>query len=178
MPLLRAGTEHAVATWLPTFGSRVGDVDAATMALVSSAFWGTIALGRIGWSVLAPRLTTAWPVLFFDGALMLVSSSAYIAFSGATPRPALLWVGSVGIGLGIASSFPCAMALPAEAHVPLTPTVMMALNLMGSAGKMAGPAVLGRAFGRGWYDALGLWVALLGAAVLGGSTVALAAARR
>ena len=79
--------EHAVATWLPTFGSRVGGVDVATMALVTGVFWGTIAAGRIAWSVVSSRMGSAWPVIFFDGLLMLSSSLLYLAYSAGKPEP-------------------------------------------------------------------------------------------
>ena len=75
--------EHAIATWLPTFGSRVGSVDAATMAVVTGVFWGTIAAGRVGWSILSSTMASAWPVIFFDGALMLASSFLFTAYAAA-----------------------------------------------------------------------------------------------
>ena len=129
--------EHAVATWLPTFGSRVGNVDVATMAVLTGVFWGTIALGRIGWSCVSSRMGSAWPVVFFDGLLMLTSSFLYLFYSASFGhQPCLLWLGTIGLGLGMSSGFPCALTLPAEAHVSQTPTLMMGLMLMGSAGEM------------------------------------------
>jgi hypothetical protein len=129
--------EHAVATWLPTFGSRVGNVDAATMAVLTGVFWGTIALGRIVWSCVSSRMGSAWPVVFFDGLLMLTSSFLYLCYTASFGhQPCLLWLGTIGLGLGMSSGFPCALTLPAEAHVSQTPTLMMGLMLMGSAGEM------------------------------------------
>jgi len=165
-------SEHAIATWLPFFGARVGSVDESTMAAISAAYWGAIALGRVCWSALASRQQTAWPVLLFDLLLMLASSALFVVYAAGGGRATwMLWVGSVGMGLGIASAFPSAMVLPEEAQVTLTPNVLMALSLMGSRGEMTGPAVLGHAFATSWWNALGLWNALL-------STIALLCAAR
>ena len=84
-------------------------------------------------------------------------------------------MGSVLLGLGISHMYPCAMTLPAEAGVTITPNLMMVLNLFGSVGEMAGPAALGVFFSRSWYASLGEWVALLSALGLGTTAVAFVA---
>ena len=72
-----------------------------------------------------------------DGLLMLASSFLYLAYSAGLGHDLwLLWLGTIGLGLGISSCFPCALTLPAEASVSPTPTLMMGLMLMGSAGEM------------------------------------------
>ena len=68
---------------------------------------------------------------------MLASSFLYLAYSAGLGHDLrLLWLGTIGLGLGISSCFPCALTLPAEASVSPTPTLMMGLMLMGSAGEM------------------------------------------
>ena len=40
-------SEHAVATWLSSFGVEVGHESEQTMALMSSCFWSLICAGRV-----------------------------------------------------------------------------------------------------------------------------------
>ena len=40
------GIEHVIATWLPSFGTHLGGVTQADMALMSSCFWSAIGLCR------------------------------------------------------------------------------------------------------------------------------------
>ena len=46
------GCEHGVATWLPTFGEKVGGVPVQMSAVISSAYWGAICAGRLHRKVL------------------------------------------------------------------------------------------------------------------------------
>ena len=118
--------EHAVATWLPTFGSRVGSVDAATMAVVTGVFWGTIAAGRVGWSILSSTMASAWPVIFFDGALMLASSFLYLAFCWGDGRVLwLLWLGTIGLGFGISSGFASRLKMPSALSDDTAPSAAL-----------------------------------------------------
>ena len=160
--------EHAIATWLPSFGERLGGVDMATMALMTSVFWCTITLTRLGWTMLSTQLDTAWPVLFFDATLVLGAAFLYVAFasSGGSHALWLLWIGSLGMGVGMASAYPCAQTLPEEANFAITPTTMLAFNLCGTAGEMLGPAVIGVLFDIGRYSAMGWMIALLQIGVL------------
>ena len=68
----------------------------------------------------------------------------------------LLWAGTLGLGAGCSSSLPCAITLPAEARVTLSPVRLLVLNLCGSAGEMLMPFLIGAAFERGRYGALGV----------------------
>ena len=165
------GCEHGVGTWLPTLGARVGGIEPATMAAMASAYWSTIMIGRLGWAALSTLLSSGWPVLVVDAALMLLSSLLFTAFSSANsrghePRVAMLWSATLVLAIGFSSSLPCAWTLPAEANVQLTPVRLLAINLAGSAGEMAVPFLLGVAFERSHYGALGCGVAGLNIAIL------------
>ena len=154
------GCEHAVATWLPSFGRAVGGLDTSTLAYLSSAYWGCIAAGRMLWCVLSPALASGWPVLLADGSLMLVAAGLITAYSvsAAARHPLMLWTGTLALGLGCASSLPVAITLPAEARVRQSPTLLLALNFACSTGEMLAPYILGLALERGWHAALGLWL--------------------
>lgn len=68
------GSEHAVATWLPSYGHHVGKLSLSELALMSTGFWSMICLGRILWALISAALTSGFPPLLFDGLLMLLSS--------------------------------------------------------------------------------------------------------
>ena len=156
------GCEHAMATWLPSYGHHVGGLALGEMALMSTGFWSMICLGRILWALISAALTSGFPPLLFDGLLMLLSSALISEFYGGRKRgvllwnpSALLWCGTLGLGFGCSSSLPCAITLPSEAGVELTPTRLLILNLAGSAGEMLLPYIVGLAFDHGAYWALG-----------------------
>ena len=149
------GCEHAVGTWLAAFGAHVGGLGAPTMAVMSSAYWGAICAGRVGWAVLSTVISSGWPVLTTDSSLMLLAALFFIRFAspvGQSSAPTL-WTGTLLLALGFASSLPCALTLPTEARVEITPARLLALNLAGSAGEMLCPFLLGIAFERGQYSA-------------------------
>lgn len=128
------GSEHVVGTWLPTLGSKLGSLDMATMAMMSSFYWSTICVGRVGWCLLSQHIKSAWPVLAMDGVVMLLAGVGFSLYSPSR-GPWLLWASCLLLGLGCASSLPCALTMPAEAHVALTPVVLMCLNLAGTIGE-------------------------------------------
>ena len=171
------GCEHTVATWLPTFGIRLGRVQPATMALMASSYWATICAGRLGWAALAALVPSGWPVLGLDGLTMLVAGVLYIAYAAGVRATALLWAATVLLALGFASSLPCAMTLPAEAGLAITPARLLALNLAGSVGEMLFPVFISLLFGRGRYGGFGFVVATLQLVVLSATGFAWATVR-
>ena len=52
----------------------------------------------------------------------------------------------MGIGLGVASSFPAAMTLPPEMGITMSPRMMTTLQLSASFGEMFCPFLMGIAF--------------------------------
>jgi hypothetical protein len=169
------GTEHAVGTWLPTLGTAYGGISPATMATMSSFFWATICAGRVGWWVLSQLITSAWPVLFLDGLAMLLAGVLFALYSPAR-GPGLLWSACLLLGLGCASSLPCALTMPAEASLTLTPAMLTALNLAGTLGEMLAPYCIGLLLQRGWYQSVGLAVVAMMVALMSATAVAWAAA--
>ena len=176
------GCEHAVATWLPSYGQHVGGIGEQELALMSAGFWLMICIGRVLWAAISSAITSGFPPLAFDGVLMLLSSMLIAQFGrskrhGRHPllaiEPAsLLWCGTLGLGFGCSSSLPCAITLPAEARVELTPFRLLALNLAGSAGEMLMPFLIGQVFERGEYHHLGTALVVLEALVVGCTAIA------
>ena len=113
-------------------------------------------------------------MLSVDAAAMLAASLFFVAFAhGGSGRPAwLLWAGALTLAAGFASSLPCAITMPAEAGVAITPGRLLAMNLAGSAGESLAPFAFGAAFEAGWYSAFGPAFAVLNIVVLGATAVA------
>lgn len=173
------GCEHGVATWLPRFGEKVGGVPVKTSAVISSAYWGGICAGRLAWAALSHAVSSGWGVLAVDGALMLLSSLCFVAFAELTSHQEWqLWAGALIMAAGFASSLPCAITMPSEAGVVITPGRLLAMNLAGSAGESIMPFIFGAAFERGWYGAFGITLGLLNLAVLSATALARAVAQR
>mmetsp|Transcript_28552 Transcript_28552/g.91454 ORF Transcript_28552/g.91454 Transcript_28552/m.91454 type:complete len:193 (+) Transcript_28552:3-581(+) len=173
------GCEHSTATWLPLFGQRVGGVAVRETALISSAYWGSICLGRLLWAALSHAVTSGFLVLALDALAMSACAIFFVCFAlarpaarGIPPPTWQLWIGSVGLALGFASSLPCAITLPTEAGVRITPGRLLAMNLAGSAGELIMPFAIGAAFQRGWFDAFGATLIALNIAVLCATGVA------
>jgi hypothetical protein len=167
------GSEHVVGTWLPTVGVRNGYSQQA-MATVSSVFWMTICVGRVGWCFLSAVLASAWPVLATDGVAMLAAGLLYIIYQASPTRAGtlMLWGATVLLGVGCASALPCAVTMPTEAAVVLTPGILMALNLAGSIGEMLPPFGVGLLFSKGWYGSLGWGVTAMAAVMLAATATA------
>jgi len=135
------GLEHATATWLPAFGIKHRGLGEETMAIMASNFWTAMSLGRLAWACLSGAVTSAWPSLFMN-TLCCIASGLVLA----VPSNALLWSSAMGIGLGVASSFPASVTLPPELGVQMTPRMMTTLQLCASFGEMLCPFIMGIAF--------------------------------
>jgi len=151
------GSEHAVATWLSSFGVEVGQMSEETMALMSSFFWGFICAGRLIWCVASELMSTAWPMLFADILFMLSGSLAFLGYSiSPVGNERVLWIASMLIALGVSSSLPCAITLPRECNTQITPSALLAFNVGGTLGETLFPAVIGIAFEQKLHLAMGV----------------------
>lgn len=144
------GIEHAVATWLSSFGAHQRDLGEETMAIMTSNFWTAMALGRLGWAAFSGFVTSAWPSLFINTICCL--GAGVLTF---VPSKALLWSSAMGVGFGVASSFPAAMTLPAEMGIVMTPRMLTCLQLAASFGEMLCPFLMGIAFNARAYMLFG-----------------------
>jgi len=143
------GLEHETATWLPAFGINKRGLGEETMAIMTSNFWTAMSLGRLAWACLSGVVTSAWPSLYMNTICCILSGALM-----AIPSPALLWSSAMGIGLGVASSFPASATLPPELGIQITPRMMTTLQLCASFGEMLCPFIMGIAFQYRQYDLL------------------------
>ena len=86
-------------------------------------------------------------MLFFNLTCCAVSSALILHHSYPT-----LWLGALGIGFGVSSTYPALITLPEEMQIEMTPTMMASLQLFSSAGEMLGPFVIGILFQLQMYD--------------------------
>ena len=129
------------------------------MAVMSSTYWGVMCAGRMLWTVLSGVVTSTWPMLFFDVGACFVASLLLLLCRavGAASRlfEPILWLAAMGLGLGVASGLPCVYSLPPEAQVPMTPWSITILNAASTLGETCFPYVIGLAFDRQAFWALG-----------------------
>lgn len=110
-------------------------------ALITSAYWGSFALGRMAAIFLAIRIPPRTLVL---GDLALCVSAA-LAMASFPENPTVLWFGASAFGLGMASVFPSGFHY-LEQRLTLTGS-SASLMVVGSAlGEMAVPLSVGMAF--------------------------------
>jgi len=135
------GCEHAVATWLSSYGVHESGLAEETMAIMTSNFWTAMSAGRLGWALCSSLVSSAFPVLLVNSLCCL---SATLLFSQGSET--FLLLGALGSGIGVSSSFPALVTLGPEARMEMTPRRMATLQLSASAGEMLCPFVLGVCF--------------------------------
>ena len=150
------GCEHALATWLAPFGAAKAGLGEERMALMSSSFWATMCAGRLLWAVLSGVVRSGRGMLLFSVCVGLVGAVC-VLWCSVAPSEGLMWAGALGLGLGVSSAFPCAITLPPEAGVPMTPIKFTLFQIAGTTGEVGLPYIVGLAFERRWYASLGLF---------------------
>ncbi len=135
------GCEHAVATWLTTYGTHKCGLNEEVMAIMTSNYWTVMSIGRVVWAVFSGLVKSAWPVLFFNATCCLLSGLLFVSNS-----EGIVWGGAIMLGVGISSSFPALITLAPEVNIEMTPRKMAYLQLGASAGEMVCPYLMGIVF--------------------------------
>lgn len=138
---LYVGAEVAYGGWVYTYAISLKLGSAVVAAYLTSAFWGAMTAGRLASIPIATR-TSPWSVLLADLLLILASLGIILAFPASFT---LLWVGTIGVGLGMASIFPTVLAV-AERHMTITASVSSWFFVGSSLGGMTLPWVVGQLF--------------------------------
>jgi MFS transporter, FHS family, Na+ dependent glucose transporter 1 len=138
---LYVGAEVSFGGWIFTYAVKL-DLGHDTMAAsLTSAFWGALTLGRL----LAIPLATRWP----PHALLLSAIGGCLLSVGSMvvqpPSILILWCGTCGAGLAMATVFPTTLAL-AERHMTITGRVTGWLLVGASTGGMFLPWFIGQLF--------------------------------
>ncbi|MFL6208310.1 MAG: MFS transporter [Pyrinomonadaceae bacterium] len=136
---LYVGAEVAFGGWIATYALARRWSDAAGAALLTSAFYGALMLGRLFAIPLAARLR---PRTILSTALCGCLFSLVLLLTGAH---ALVWPGAFGVGLFMAAIFPTLLAF-AGRHMHMTGRITGRLLVGASLGGMSVPWLVGQLF--------------------------------
>ncbi|HDQ34846.1 MAG TPA: MFS transporter [Chloroflexi bacterium] len=138
---LYVGAEISFGGWIYTYALTLGVATVTTAAYLNSAFWAALTAGRLLSIPLANRLR---PSLLLQIALAgSLLSGGIVVLGGARVLP--LWVGTVGMGLSMATVFPTTLAL-AERRLHITGKMMSQFFVGASLGSMTLPSLIGQLF--------------------------------
>ena len=135
---LYVGSEVGYGGWVFTLARSRG-LDAGQAAYVNSAFWGALTLGRLLSIPLAARYSSR-AILSVDLAGAVLSASILLMWGESQPA---LWIGTLGLGLSIASIFPTMLSY-AGTRMAVTGRVTGLFVAASSAGAMAMPWLMGQ----------------------------------
>lgn len=138
---LYVGAEVSFGGWVFTYAVRMELSAAAAAAYLTSAFWGGLTLGRLGSIPIAVRYRPR-TILLVDLLGCLLSLSIILLWHDSL---AAVWIGTIGVGLSMASIFPTALSL-AERRMILTGKVTGWFFVGSSAGAMLLPWLVGQLF--------------------------------
>ena len=138
---LYIGTEVTFGGWIYSYAVTLKVGDATQAAYLTSAFWGALTLGRLLAVPLAARVRSE-ALLLADFGIALVSSVVLALFG---TQSVVLWVGTIGLGLALASVIPTTLSF-AENRMVVSGRVTGWLFAGGSAGGMTVPWLVGRFF--------------------------------
>lgn len=139
--LLYVGAEVAFGGWIYSYAIALELGSAAGAAYLASAFWGALTAGRLLAIPVAARFRPR-SILLVDLLGCLLSVGIILLWSGSAVA---LWLGSLGLGLSMASIFPTAITL-AERRVRITGRVTGWFLAGASVGAMSLPWIIGQLF--------------------------------
>ncbi len=136
---LYVGMEIGYGGWVFTYAQAKGQADPAAAALLTSAFWGALTAGRLLSVPLALRFSSR-TLLLADFAVILLGVGTILLFTGSLTA---LWIGTLAVGLGMASVFPTTLSM-AEQRMAITGRVTSLIFVGSSAGGMVLPWLMGQ----------------------------------
>jgi len=139
--VLYVGAELGFSNWIYTYAVTLNLANTVTAAYLTSAYWASFTLARLLGIWVSTRLRSR-TILFIDFAGCLISLGL-IAI--ARDSAAMLWVGSISLGLATASIFPTLLLLAGE-KLKVTGTITGLFLLGSGVGSMLLPWLIGNAF--------------------------------
>ena len=135
------GAESGTSGWIATYAKATALGNATVASYLTSVFWIAITAGRL-LSIPLAAWVTPKTVLLID----LVGAIASILVPIVAPRSSIaIWVGTIGVGLFMASMFPTMVSF-AERKLIVTGRVTSWYLVGGSLGGMTLPWVIGQLF--------------------------------
>ena len=139
--VLYVGLELGFGNWIYAYAFTLGLETEITAAYLVSAFWGSFTFGRLLGVWISTRLRSR-TILFMDIIGCAISTVLIMLWKDSS---AVLWIGTFGLGLSMASIFPTLIMLAGE-RMQITGTIT-GLFLVGSgAGSMLMPWLIGQIF--------------------------------
>ncbi len=138
---LYAGAEVAYGGWIFTYATTLGLTSEATAAILTSVFWGSLTAGRLLSIPIATRYRNR-TVIFADLIGCLVSVAVIMVWSQSATA---VWLGTIGLGLSMASVFPTTLSL-AERHLHVSGKTTSYFFVGASLGGMTIPWFIGQRF--------------------------------
>ncbi len=138
---LYVGAEVGFGDWIYTYAVRLGVNDSVTAAYLTSAFWGSLTVGRLLAIPIAARLSPS-TILLGDLAGCLAGVGLILLCPGSAVAT---WAGTLLAGLAMASIFPITISL-AERHMAITGHITGLFGMGASAGGMVVPWLIGQFF--------------------------------
>jgi len=138
---LYVGAEVGFGGWIYTYAVALDLSGETTAAYLTSAFWGALTVGRLLAIPVAARFRPRF-ILLSDLVGCLVSVGAILLWSNSSTAT---WLGTLGLGLSMASIFPTTLSL-AERRMPITGQVNGWFFVGASTGGMTLPWLIGQLF--------------------------------
>ena len=138
---LYVAVEAGYGSWIFTYVTKLGIAGDSAASYMNSAYWGALTLGRLV-AVLLSRKIKPGVLLMGNYILTIVFLVLWMIWPVA---PWMLWIGSAGLGLTLASVFPTLLAL-AETRMKVTGAVTGWFFLGSSLGGTIFPSLLGVIF--------------------------------
>jgi FHS family Na+ dependent glucose MFS transporter 1 len=139
--VLYVGAESSFGGWVFTYAVALELTSETVAAYLTSAFWGSLTLGRLLAIPLVARFGLS-SILLGDLVGCLVSVGVILLWPNSLTA---LWLGTLGLGLSMASLFPVSLSL-AERYTTITGQVTGWFLVGASVGGMSLPALIGQLF--------------------------------
>lgn len=143
MFLLYVGLELGFGNWIYTYTITLGLGDITAAAYLNGVFWGSFTLGRLLGVWISTRLR-ARTILLVDILGCAVSIGVIMLWKDSRPA---LWIGTIGLGISMASVFPTLIILAGE-RMRITGTITGWFLVGSGTGGMLLPWLLGQIFAR------------------------------
>lgn len=158
--VLYVAAEISFGGWIYTYTISLYPGTETTAAYLTSAFWGALTFGRL--------LAIPFAAYFAPRLLLLTSFLGCLVSLGllliGTPSLLVIWIGTLGAGLSMASVFPTLLAFAGN-HIQLTAQINSWFCIGAGSGAMTLPWLIGQVFEL--YGPQSVMMAIFGDVLLG-----------
>jgi FHS family Na+ dependent glucose MFS transporter 1 len=139
--VLYVGLELGFGNWIYTYALTLNLENEITAARLAATFWGAFTFGRLLGIWVSTKIRSK-TILFMDVAGCAISIAVIILWKDSNIA---LWVGTIGLGISMASIFPTLIMLAGE-RMQITGTITGWFLVGSGAGSMILPWLIGQVF--------------------------------